>query len=291
MLEASERQAWMKSRRQKRKVARHVRVRQQMLRYFLMVLLVGSGAFFLSHSPWSIQDLDKGVEVSGNNYLATSKVKNILSKYVDTPIFQIDPKKVEKEVEALESVKFAFVRRYVFPRPRVIIKVKEEFPWASLTSDPEKPIQYVIAESGRLVPVDKFPSYPKPKLLFSANVQKGKANHLFSDQEVKQWATWIKYIESQTEEKVALVDLRRQFDVRVQTDKTTFRIGIPDTTLTQRLGRLSSIMASVEQFREQLEFVDLALDNNVPIKLTSTKKLAFEEKGKEKEEKKSEESL
>ncbi|HMP51391.1 MAG TPA: hypothetical protein PKD05_07525, partial [Candidatus Melainabacteria bacterium] len=143
---------------------------------------------------------------------------------------------------------------------------KEEFPWASLSNDPESDPAYIVAESGRMIPIKKFPSYPRPPMVVSADFEKAKK--MFSPEEVKQWATWIGYIENQSGEKVQLVDLRRQYDVRVRTDKTLFRLGIPDTTLATRLGRISSIMETVAAYRDQLDYVDLALDNNIPLKLS-----------------------
>ena len=266
MLEADQRQAWMRSRRNKRKTARHARVRQFLLRYFLMVLLVGTGIYFLANSSWRLGNLDKDIIVRGNNYSGTAQIKKSLAAYLNRPVFEIDPKNVEKDVEKLESIKFAFVRRYIFPRPKLVVIVKEEFPWASLSNDPEREPAYIVAESGRMIPVKKFPSYPRPPMVISADFNKAKK--MFSPEEVKQWATWIGYIENQAGEKVQLVDLRRQYDVRVKTDKTLFRLGIPDTTLATRLGRISSIMETVAAYRDQLEYVDLALDNNIPLKLS-----------------------
>ena len=45
------------------------------------------------------------------------------------------------------------------------------------------------------------------------------------------------------------------------------KLGTPDSTLTRRLGRFSSVMAAIEPLRSKLEYVDLGLDNNIPLKV------------------------
>ena len=151
----------------------------------------------------------------------------------------------------------------------MVINVKEEFPWASLVPYHGPVAQFVITESGRFVPLKKFPNYPKPALVIFANPQLK-----MTKQHVRQWGSWIAYIEKQTGETVKSVDLLNKFDAKVTTNKTVIRLGLPDTTLTQRIGRLTSVWKIVDQYRDQLEYIDLALDNNIPLKLSKEKKVA-----------------
>src|SRR5262249_7824989 len=84
---------------------------------------------------------------------------------------------------------------------------------------------------------------------------------------VAQWASWVGFISAQTGHPVQAVDLRKPFDICVQDGELFLKLGAADATLTTRLGRLSSIMASIEPLRSRLEDIDLGLDNNVPLKI------------------------
>lgn len=300
MQDTKKRQAWIKSRRKKRKSARHTRTRQQFFRYFMMLFVISATVVAYSQTKWHLDDIEKDIAITGNYFTPKEKIRDILAQSLYVPVYQIDPEKLEREVKKLESIKYVFVRRYAFPRPKLVVKVKEKFPFASLSQSPEIPPQYVITESGSLVPVSKFPSYPRPALRIVANLNSMKK---FTSQDVKQWGKWIAYIEKQTDETVKTVDLREKFDAKITTNKTLLKLGLPDTTLTNRLSRISSIWHLVEQYRDQLEYVDLALDNNIPLKVSEelkkknailAKKLK-EEKRKEqkeiKEEDKQEETL
>ena len=230
-------------------------------------------------TKWHLDDIEQDIKIEGNLFTPEDMIRGILSQSLYVPIFQLDPSKIAGEVKELESVKHVFVRRYAFPKPGLIVDIKEQFPFASLTYDPAENPQFVITESGSLVPVLKFPSYPRPALKIVA-APKNMKN--FTDQDVKQWGKWISYIETQTGETVQTVDLRDRFDAKVTTNKTVLKLGLPDTTLTQRLSRLSSIWELVESYRDRLEYVDLALDNNIPLKVLDKPRVAEKEKEREK---------
>jgi hypothetical protein len=144
----------------------------------------------------------------------------------------------------------------------VVVEVLEEQPWASLGCNPDLPTDSVIAETGRVIPLKKFPHVMSPALKIYA-----APNLKMKSIDVKQWATWVTFIEAQTKEPVLYVDMRKPFDVYVRTELLALKIGIPDAALTQRLSRLTSIMPTLAQYRDTLEYVDLALDNNIPLKI------------------------
>ena len=191
-------------------------------------------------------------------------IRKTLKDSQSVPLYELNPADLERKLERLETVKHAFVRRYSLPQPHMSVEILEEFPWAALARGPEEPARYVISESGRAIPIAKFPQVEVPNLtIYSSKPIKLKP------QDVKQWATWLGYVQDQTDREVAFVDMRRPFDVRIgSADDIYIKIGIPDTTLTRRLGRLTTIMPTVEKYHDRLEHIDLALENNVPLKLS-----------------------
>ena len=63
------------------------------------------------------------------------------------------------------------------------------------------------------------------------------------------------------------VDMRQKENIWVYAG-IPIKIGAADSTLTKRLGRLASIMPLLSKIRG-VEYLDLSLDNNVPIKCLS----------------------
>lgn len=263
MLPVDQRKDWIKSRRKKRKTARGARLRRQVFRLFLVMTILSLGYLGFAYLPWSLSDGNNEIIVKGNHFTSKEQIRQALKDTLYAPVYVVDPKKQEAKVEALETINNAFVRRYAFPRPHIVVEVLEEQPWASLGSDPEQPIHSVISETGRIIPLKKFPNVMSPALKLYAG-----SNFKMSGVDVKQWATWVTYIEKQTQQPVESVDMRKPFDVIAYTPELTLKIGIPDAALTHRLGRLTSILPTLAQYKGTLEYVDLSLDNNIPLKIS-----------------------
>lgn len=262
MLPVDQRKDWIKSRRKKRKTARGARLRRQMFRLFLVMSILTLGVFGFTYLPWSLNDSESEIVVKGNDFTGTEQIRKVVAEALYKPVYKMDPKSLEKKVESLETINNAFVRRYAFPRPHIVVEVLEEQPWASMGHNPDLPTDAVIAETGRIIPLKKFPNVTSPKLKIYV-----ASNFKMTPVDVKQWATWVKFIEAQTKQPVLYVDMRKPFDVSVRTEELALKIGIPDAALTQRLSRLTSIMPTLKRYEFELEYVDLALDNNIPLKL------------------------
>jgi cell division septal protein FtsQ len=261
-VQLNQRQEWIRTRRQKRKGAKTARLRRQFFRYIFLLALLWGGYYGFQHVPWTIADVDKDIVVRGNLVASTDQIKSVIADYLDKPIYEMDPKKLEGRISTLRAVKYAFVRRYVMPRPKLVIEVLEEYPWATYYKDPEGEPDAIIAQSGRMIPVADFPDIKQPALKIY-----GQPNLKLNNTDVSQWASWVEYISSQTKQPVDSVDLRQPNDVRVVDGDLLFKLGTPDTTLSRRLGRLTSVMSAIEPLRGKLEYVDLALDNNIPLKV------------------------
>jgi len=252
----------IRSRRQRKKAARRARYRRQLVRYALLLLLLAAGWSGFSKLPWSLQDLQADVIVHGNEVATADQIRNAINISNKQPLYKINPRQIEKQIVALKAVKHAFVRRYALPHPRMVVEVLEEFPWATFALNPESAPLSVIAQSGRQIPIKDFPHVPQPPLLIY-----GQPNLKLSGADVSQWARWVAFITKQTGQPVQFVDMRTAFDVRVQNGDLSLKLGQPDATLTRRLGRLTSVLTAIEPLRGRLEYVDLSLDNNIPLKV------------------------
>lgn len=263
MMEAEQRREWIKSRRKKRNHARHARLRRQFLRYSMLLLLLAGGAAGFTKLPWCISSTDCEIVVKSNKVVSDEQVKHSLKSVLFAPIYTLDPRQLEHQVSELKAVKRAFVRRYALPKPRIVVEVQEEVPWATFALGPESPPTAVISQTGKLIPIKEFPNIEQPPLKIF-----GLATIKLTPETVGQWASWIAFISQQTKEPVDFVDMRKPFDVRVQNGTLNLKLGTPDMSLTRRLGRLTSILSAVEPLKDRLQYIDLGLDNNIPLKVT-----------------------
>jgi len=256
------RKEWIRGRRKKRKHARIARLNRQVFRYMVVLALLWGGTSAVLHRPWRLNASKADVVVRGNHVVTSQQVKTALGDVTGPQIFQLDPRKLEKRVETLQAVKYAFVRRYAIPKPTIIVEILEEYPWATFATGPDSPPQDVISQSGRLISLKDFPSIAQPDLVIY-----GPPGFKLNGKSVKQWASWIGFIKAQTGEPVQSVDMRHSYEISVQDGDLFLKLGTADGTLTRRLGRLSSIISTLQPLKSRLEYVDLGLDNNIPLKV------------------------
>ena len=223
---AETRKEWIRSRRQRKKVARRARFRRQMVRYMVLCCLLVLGWSGFTKLPWILKHGPEDIVVHGNQVATVEQVRNSIANVGTTPLYRLNPRQLEKQIVGLKAVKYAFVRRYALPQPRIVVEVLEEFPWASFSQGPESPTESVIAQSGRMIPVKDFPTIGQPKLIFY-----GRPGSKLDHSNVAQWAKWVAYISEQTGSPVDYVDLRNSNDVRIQNGDLHLKLGIADTTL------------------------------------------------------------
>jgi cell division septal protein FtsQ len=262
-LPAEQRRTWIRSRREQRKLTRRARLRRQVLRYLMLAVLFVGGLSGFYYVPWALSSQGGAqIIVKGNKVVTDEQVRQSLSEAINKPIYELDPTQLEAKVRALAVVKEAFIRRYNLPTPRLVVEVLEEFPWASYGTTPDAEPEWVICESGKVIKIADFPKVIQPPL----RIYGPPCLHL-SSADVAQWATWIAQIEKQTKVAVDAVDLRDPLDAKVEDGDLYLKLGTADTTLTKRIGRLASVETAIEPIKGQIEYVDLGLDNNIPIKL------------------------
>lgn len=257
-----QRRDWIRSRRERRNQTRLARLRRQVLRYFLLSLLLAVGVSAFLYISWAPVDFKRDVVVHGNQVVTREHLQSVMAPYLGTPLYRLNPQPIEQSIKSLEAVRFAFVRRYLLPRPHLVVEILEEYPWASFAPSPEAPIEAVIAQTGKLIPVAKFPLIVQPELRVF-----GPRNISLNSESVTQWATWGSFIAAQTGEKVEFFDLRHANDVHAQSGDLYLRLGQANNTLTKRLGRLSSVIPELGPVRDKLEYIDLTIDNNIPLKI------------------------
>ncbi len=253
----------IRGRRKKKKQARAARWRRQILRYSLLASLLYLGTSGMIRVPWALPDPEEDVKVSGNQVVSCAQIKQVLMPCLQKPVYSLNPKDLEARIRTLPGVHNAYVRRYLFPHPYIQVQIMEEFPWASVAAGPETPVCGVISETGKYIPVAQFPAVAQPYLrFFTAPCQK------MSEPDVRTWANLVSFIAMQTGTPVEYVDLRKVDDIRVQAGDLQLRLGASDSTLPKRLNRLASILPVLGSIKERVDYINLGLDSNIPLKVS-----------------------
>lgn len=259
------RQDWIRGRRVKRKLARQARVRRQVLRYTMLFALVIAGVCGFTQLPWAISSTDRDIYIHGNQVVSNEQVRAVLKSAVGKPVYGLDPQLLEEKVCSLPAVKYAFVRRYIFPRPELRVEVLEEFPWASYSSTPEGPIEGVVAQTGRIIPLSQFPNVVQPDLRLCV-----KSDCKLNPASIAKWDGWVRLLAAQTGQPVKMIDMRNPTAIVAISGVMELHVGAADSTLTRRLGRLASVMPVADKLQDKLKYVDLSLDSNIPLKVDSS---------------------
>ncbi len=267
-LPVEKRRQWIASRRQQRKLTKLARLRRQALRYSILsaLLFAGGIAFYKIH--WMVSNKDKQpcIAIKGNFVASDDQIRQVLESSINLPIFSLNPEDLEKKVESLSVIRRAFIRRYALPHPKLQVEILEEFPWATFYADPDSPAQFVVAESGKLIPIANFPHVFQPALKIYGH---HKESLSFNAENVSQWANWIAYIEKQMQCPVLAIDMNEANDIKVETSKFTLALGQPDNSLSRRLYRLASVLDVMASEHKEPIYVNLGLNSNIPIKLAN----------------------
>lgn len=261
------RQDFIRGRREKRKLARHARTRRQILRYTLLLVMVGVAVCGFTHLRWSVRDLQTEVLIHGNQVVSDLQVRKAVGSALNQPLYLVDPRKLQASLCALPAVRHAFVRRYVFPYPQLRVEVMEEFPWATYSPTPDAAPVGVISQTGRYIPIAQFPKVVQPALRLS-----GEKSLKLSAADIAQWDSWVRLIEAQTAQPVVLVDMSKPAAVQAFSGGYELHLGAVDSTLQRRIGRLCSVMPTVATLKEPLQYIDLSLDSNIPLKVDKSPK-------------------
>jgi hypothetical protein len=182
-------------------------------------------------------------------------------------LYEVDPRKLQMQVCALPAVRHAFVRRYMFPRPQLRVEVMEEFPWATYSPTPDSAPVGVVSETGRYIPIAQFPKVVQPALRIS-----GPKSLKLSAADIAQWDQWVRLIEAQTGQPVAVLDMSNPTAIQAFSGGYELHLGAVDSTFQRRIGRLSSVMPTIATLKEPLKYIDLSLDSNIPLKVDKNAK-------------------
>jgi len=207
----------------------------------------------------------KNLYIRGNKITPTEKIIKSLKQIPlpNQPIYTINTIPYEKEIEILPPVKKAFIRRYWLPA-RFEVTIEEEVPVILISPAPNAPDIAALTLEGKIIPKEYLPiedaRYPIYKILTYDDYSK------WSKSEIKSLQTLAERIEDFSQEKLLYLDIRNKNDVFAQLETIKIRIGELNSTLKDRIERLTSIMPQIENLKHQTDYVDIRWDNTTYLK-------------------------
>ena len=208
---------------------------------------------------------NKNLRIIGNKITPNARIIQALKKnsLPEKPLYLIDTVPYEKEVEKLSPVRKAFVRRYWLPA-RFEVTIEEEIPVLTFAPTPNAPEVAAITLEGKIITKEYLP-------IKSANIKTFK---ILTYDDYKKWSKkeilslkiLAERIEDYSQEKLLYLDLRNKNDVFAQLETIKIRIGELNSTLKERVERLTSIMPQIENLKKETDYVDIRWDNTTYLK-------------------------
>ncbi|MCR4880357.1 MAG: FtsQ-type POTRA domain-containing protein [bacterium] len=237
------------------------------------------------------------IRIIGNKITPNDKIIAALKRHPipKKPIYLVNTTPYEDEIEKLSPVKKAFVRRYWLPT-RFEVTIEEEIPVITISPSPTAPEIAALTSKGRVIDKEYLPidhkKYNTFKILTYDDFNE------WTSEEIYHLSVLAQRIEDYSGENLVYLDIRNKNDVFAQIETIKIRIGELNSTLKERIERLSSVIPQIRDLNleRQTEYVDLRWDNTTYLKKKSKTSAITEPKPPEDykqnaEEKKAEHSV
>lgn len=209
---------------------------------------------------------NKALKIDGIGLINPTQVLTSLKpvKLPNKPIYLIDTKPFEKAVEKLSPVRKAYIRRFWFPA-RFEVVIDEKTPIISVAPSPKASAIAVFVDDATIIgreylPIDneKFPTY---KILTYDDFFK------WSKRQVKYIAMLAKRLETYGGEDLVYLDIRNPENTYANLETIKIRIGELNSSVKDRIKRISSILPQIEDMKNKVEYIDLRWEDSTYIKL------------------------
>lgn len=256
-----------KRERMLRKQRKKLKRLKSFLRFILFLAILALGYFLVKLPGWylaqnTFSNPNPEIIQLSNVKLVPPKVvynqlKNIqVSKL---PIFLVSVKPIKKELFKIPVFKNIYVRRYGFPA-RLEIIVKERVPAAVIKTDlKSKPIAFVTTD-GILVTNRNFMGLVETKSVVKILANNPKIGTEWNVKRIEYIEKIVKSVEAYSSENVEYIDMRNPNDVYVRIDSTMVRLGLPDSTVFERIKRLYTILPKIDEVEGTIQYIDLSWD-------------------------------
>lgn len=250
--------------------------RMRVLLKIIIICFLGYSLYRLYHCKMWYIPLDnivktntKTVKIIGNTITPSYKILAQVKKtgIEPVPIFLMDTKIIEKEIEKLGPVNKAYVRRFWWPG-RLIIYIDERIPILTISPAIDvAPIAF-FAQGSKLIGREYLPLNPQYKTyLLITYGTKGDDYKNWDTKKVSLIEQVARTIEAVSKEKIEYIDFRDPNDIYVKLKTTSLRIGLMDSSVLQRVQSIDSILEQVRKMDKPTKYIDLRWEQSPYIKL------------------------
>lgn len=255
--------------RKKQSVLRKtVRFFMTLFMVFLLIYVSKMPQWYLPKDAYS--KIDNNVIVIRNNKIVKSYRILAAMKGHDVPsvpIYLMRTRDIEKDIKTLQPIKNVYIRRYAFPA-RLQIIVKERNPVISICFNEKEPAIGAFAEDGVFIGKEFMPLNPSIKTIKVLAPASGDYSYTkWNLDQLNELQKIAAYIEMYSQEPVEYIDMRNPADVYVKIKTVNIRLGKFDSSIYERLERISSILPQIKLIKAKVQYLDISWEKVNYLKL------------------------
>lgn len=245
------------------------------LRVVLIALLIYCGYKLYNCKQWYLDTNtfnsieSPSIKISGNVITPNYKILNELRRadIKPVPIFLLETKELEQNVESLVPIKKVYIRRYWWPA-RLVVMVDERRPILTIApSEDVQPIAF-FAQGGVLIGRDYLPLNPSTKTyLILTYGTRGDDYRNWDEEKVSKIERLARLVEINSGETIEYLDFRDPKDVYIKIQTTTLRLGEFNSTATKRVKSIALLLGQVKKMDKPVKYIDLRWEDSHYIKL------------------------
>ena len=215
------------------------------------------------------------LKIQGNIITPDYKIINMVrqTQLPNTQVFRLETKELEENIEKLQPVKKAYIRRYWYPA-RLVINVEERVPAFLLVPNLESEPNSALTTDGVLIDHDYLPLNPsiKTKKLLTYGVRDG-LDEVWDKKRVEEILKLVKALETYSAQEVQYVDLRNQKDVYIMLQEHLIRFGEINDSAFTRAKNIASILPEARKYSQKIKYIDLRWDDSYYLRLEGVKEV------------------
>ena len=247
------------------------------LKFAMFVGICALGIFILKLPSWHINQTHLKeaqpwvLNIEGNVVTPTYKIVDVIrqTELEDVGLYRLDIKQLEKNIESLEAIKNAHIRRFWLPA-RFYIKIDERTPVFVIAPNNETPPIASITSDGIYLGRDYMPISPrfKPTKILSYGA-KGDEYENWDKVRTKELIKLTRTIKAHSKQEIEYIDLRNPEDIWIKLSDYLIHFGKLNSTAIKRAQSIESIFSGIEQIpnKKDIIHIDIRLDDSKYLKM------------------------
>lgn len=216
-------------------------------------------------------------KVANTQLIKAEQLDPLVKQWDGKPLYAVDTGKLATQIEKrFDIIDQVSVRRHMFPS-RLDIQVFEKKPWAELYVDEKHPTPYALLVPDSIISLSDYyyqpniyAANPLERVVVAPHTQL-KMSYLDRLQEIIWQARQLKGLH------LASVDIRDPNRVILKFQEIPVILGRLDNNAAERLARIIALVPKINEFREDIESVDLRWEKQVTFHQKPNAKLELPE--------------